>query len=188
MEVSAASALARSAHDPLAMTTRARVYLSAAGWRHLLIGLTLLLLPWLYSAAAFVPIFNWIPLVGWGAIMTAEGLLCLVAALLRNSDMARTAIGISAVITMVLAAGLGIGIVAAWLAWVGHVGPDQAWELIVTHPNVFPAALLGFAPAPPSPFIPIIMLAITVKDFTMCAQPLRVPLEETVGDVRRRGV
>lgn len=164
--------------SPWTMTTRARVYLSAAGARHFVIGLTLLLVPWLYSSAAFVPLFNLLSLPLWGVIMTIEGVICLTAGIARNADLARAGMAISAVITLVLGAGLAIGISAAWLTWGDRVGWDQAATLLWTHPLIYPPDLLGFGPAPPSPFLPIIMLTLTVKDFTVCAQPLRVPLEE----------
>lgn len=148
-----------TAADPRAMTTRARVYLGAAGFRHLGIGLSLLLTPQLYLAAAFIPIFNLLPLTVWGSLMTLEGIACGVAAWTRHTGTARGSIGASAVITSVMAAGLCIGLIAAWLNGLST-----------------------------SPVVGVILLAITVKDFTMCAQPLRVPLEETVGDLHPKGV
>lgn len=164
--------------SPWTMTTRARVYLSAAGARHFIIGASLLASPWLYSSAAFVPLFNLLSIPLWGVIMTVEGIICLSAALFRNADLARAGMAISAVVTLVLGAGLAIGITTAWLVWVDRVGWEQVHYLLWTRPPVYPPDLLGLGPAPPSPFLPIVMLTLTVKDFTICAQPLRVPLEE----------
>lgn len=173
-------------HEPRTMSFRARIYLGTAGGRHLLVGITLLLTPWLYSAAAFIPIFNTLPLVAWGIIMTAEGILCGIAAATRRATLARVSIAGSATITLALATGLTIGIVAAWAVWFNTVGWDAAVHVILTAPQIYPADLLGLGPAPPSPFMPIVMLALTVKDFTVCAQPLRVPLEEWMPHRRRR--
>lgn len=169
-------------HSPGAMTPRARTYISAGGWRHLLIGLTMLGLPWLYSAAAFIPIFNLLSLNVWGWEMTVVGLVCLVGSLTRRADVARVGMVGSAVTTLVLAAGLSVGVIEVWIAWLNAISPAAVWDLLATRPPTFPVDLLvGTSTVPPSPFLPLVMLAVTVKDFTMCAQPLRVPLEERVG-------
>lgn len=165
--------------SPRAMTARARVYLGVAGYRHFIIGAFLLVTPWLFSAAAFIPIFGLLPLKLWGVIMTLEGIACVAAAVTRNAAIARGAIAGSAVITLALALGLWIGIIAAWVTWFRAVGWGAVWHLLVTYPDKFPGDLLALAAAPPSPFLPVVLLAITVKDFVMCAQPLRVPLEES---------
>lgn len=170
--------------SPYAMTTRARVYLATAGLRHFLIGLMLLFVPWLFHSAVYVPIFSLLPLHLWAVLMTTVGASCLAAAAWRNAALARLGMGASAVLTLALAAGLLIGVVATWVEWVDRVGWPLVQQLLVDHPAQYPAALLAYGPAPLTPFLPLIMLAITVKDFTMCAQPLRVPLEESVGDVR----
>ena len=171
-------------HSPRAMTARARAYLSAAGYRHFTIGAFLLVLPWLFSAAAFIPIFGLVPLVAWGVIMTAEGIACTAAAVTRNATIARASIAVSAVITLTMAMGLWVGVIASWNRWIALVGWEQVWSLVAARPDTFPAALLLLAAAPPSPFLPVVLTALTVKDFVMCAQPLRVPLEESVHRVR----
>lgn len=173
-------------HSPRTMSGRARWYLSAAGGRHFVTGMTLLIAPWLYSSVAFIPIFNTLPLVVWGLIMVAGGIACILGAITRNPTLARLSIAASACITLALAAGLTIGVVASWAAWVGYVSWPVAWNVIVTQPQIYPADLLGLGPAPPSPFLPIVMIAVTVKDFIVCGQPLRVPLEEAMDRYRRR--
>ena len=70
--------------SPYAMTTRARVYLGAAGGRHLLIGIALLCVPWLFHSSVYLPIFDFLPLTLWGVIMTVEGIACGAAAAWRN--------------------------------------------------------------------------------------------------------
>lgn len=166
---------------------RARIYIGAGGFRHGVVGLTMLILPWLYAGAAFVPIFNLIPLTAWGWIMTVTGLVCVAAAVVRNGNIARVGIVCSAVITLVLAAGLTIGIAAVWMQWTHAIGWGRLVALFWDHPVAYPDYLRAVTPlTPPSPFLPLIMLAFTVKDFTMCAQPLRVPLEERMGDRRLR--
>lgn len=162
------------------MTARARVYLSTAGYRHFVIGAFLLVLPWLFSAAAFIPIFGLVPLMLWGVIMTAEGIACVLAAVTRNAAIARASIAASAVITLTLALGMWVGVVATWVNWIGVVGWDQVWTLVYMHQDAFDATLRLLAPPPPSPFLPVILTALSVKDFVMCAQPLRVPFEESV--------
>lgn len=172
--------------SPYAMTTRARVYLATAGVRHFLIGIALLVAPWLFHSAIYVPIFGVLPLMVWAVIVTAEGFTCLAASAWRNATVARFAISASAVITLALAAGLLIGVVTTWVEWINHLGWDAVEQVIATQPEHYPSDLLVYGPAPLSPYLPVIMLAVTVKDFTMCAQPLRVPLEESVGVARPR--
>lgn len=172
---------------PDAMTPRARTYIAAGGWRHFLIGLTMLGMPWLYGSGAFIPIFNLLPLIAWGWVTTLVGAVCLVGSFTRNGNIARVGIVGSAVITLVLAAGLSIGVAIVWSEWVGAIGVPEALSLFRDHPSMFPVDLLvGTSTVPPSPFLPLVMLAVTVKDFTMCAQPLRVPFEERVGVHRPR--
>ena len=172
--------------SPQAMTGRARVYLAAAGTRHGFIGLAILTAPWLWGATVYIPIFNLLALVAWGVIMTIEGVACFTAAIGRNAALARVSMVVSATITLIVAAGLAFGVALAWIEWVNVIGPDRLWHLLLTRPNDYPIHLRGLHVPPPSPYLPIVMLAITVKDFAMCAQPLRVPLEESVGDVRLR--
>ena len=173
--------------SPNAMTGRARVYLAAAGTRHGFIGLAILTAPWLWGSAVYIPIFNLLPLPIWGVIMTIEGIACYTAAIGRNATVARVSMVISAVVTLVIAAGLAFGVALAWAEWVQVVGWGRAWELLLIHPDEYPFNLRPIHAPPPSPYLPIVMLALTVKDFAMCAQPLRVPLEESVGDLRLRG-
>lgn len=164
-------------HDPAAMTTRARWYLGAAAFRHGVIGVALLVAPWLFGAATFIPVFGAIPLIYWGIFMTIDGLACGIAAITRQPTVARYAVMASAVITLVLAAGLWIGVTVVWRGWVEIVGPHELWYLIGNPPAELPARLLMMAPAPPSPFLPVVMTALSVKDFAVCAQPLRSPFE-----------
>lgn len=169
-------------HSPDAMTPRARTYIAAGGWRHFLVGATMLAFPWLYGAAAFIPIFNLISVTQWGIVTTLVGLICLGGSATRNGDVARVGIVGSAILTLVLAAGLAVGVSAVWVEWVNQVGWDEIVTLFRTHPKALPASLLiQGTTVPPSPFLPLVMCALTVKDFTMCAQPLRVPLEERAG-------
>ena len=167
-------------HSPEAMTLRARVYLAACGFRHVLIGLFLIVTPWLFNAALFVPIFNLLPLLAWGVSMTVCGVVCTLAWIIRNGDWARVGMVMSASITLVLAAGLTIGLFSVWADWVETVGLHEAWTLLLAREDGYPQRLVGLAAAPPSPFLTLVMMAVTVKDFAICAQPMRVPLEESV--------
>jgi len=167
-------------HSPEAMTTRARVYLGASGFRHTLLGLFAIFTPWLFNAALFVPIFNLLPLLAWGIVMVFTGLTCTVAWIIRNADIARAGIVMSASITLVLAVGLTIGLVDVWAGWANAVGWSEARNLFLAREILYPPRLLTLAPAPPSPFLVLVMLAVTVKDYAVCAQPMRVPLEESV--------
>jgi hypothetical protein len=118
--------------------------------------------------------------------MVLTGAACLLGAVAKNGNIARAGVCSSAVVTLVLAVGLTIGIIAVWVGWSQAVGWDQAWKIMLNRPETYPPQLLQIYIAPPSPFLPLVMLAVTVKDFTMCAQPLRVPLEERAGDPQPR--
>ena len=164
--------------DPASMSRRAQIYVTASALRHFLIGLSLLAGPWLYSAAAFIPIFNQLPQLGWAWVMLLTGVLGLLGSFTRRAMIARLAIGASAVVTTVLAAGITIGLVNVWVDFYQVIGPDRFWALVEARPAIFPAELAVFVLAPPSPFLALILLSVSVKDFTMCAQPLRVPIED----------
>jgi hypothetical protein len=160
------------------MTRRARTYVSAGGSRHFLIGVSMLAAPWLYSAAAFIPIFNLVSQVWWAWIMIAVGVVCLVGAITRNIDIARAGMIGSAVVTVVLAAGLTLGLINVWWTFGNTLGEDLLAQLLHDRPALYPASLVRIVAAPPSPFLSLLLLSVSVKDFTMCAQPLRVPLED----------
>lgn len=173
-------------HTQGAMSRRARVYISAGGLRHLGIGATMLAAPWLYSAAAFVPIFNLVGQIWWASIMVVVGLVCIVGAFTRKVDIARAGMIGSAVVTVVLATGLTFGLLNVWFGFLNAVGQHGFFELLIDRPAVYPKFLLGIYPAPPSPLLAFLLLSLSVKDFTMCAQPLRVPLEDQVEVARLR--
>lgn len=165
--------------SPNAMSNRAQAYLALAGARHFLTGAFLLGAPWLFSAAAFVPMFGSVPLDAWGTVFFLEGCACVFAAAARNGDVARVAMVVSATVSTVLGVGLAIGIGVAWTAWFQHVGWDVVQQLMLNRPITYPIELTPVAPAPPSPLLfPIILLPMAGKDLVMCAQPLRVPLED----------
>ena len=172
--------------SPEAMTNRARVYLAASGFRHTVLGLFLIATPWLFSAALFVPIFNLLPLTAWGIIMLLCGIVCTASWIARNGDLARVGMVLSASITLVLAAGLTIGLVSVWASWIETVTWPEAWALFVSRQVTYPPRLVAVAPSPPSPFLMLVMIAVTVKDFAVTAQPMRVPLEESISRRRKR--
>jgi hypothetical protein len=147
-------------HSPEAMTRRARWYLSVAGLRQGTLGLFCILTPWLFTSAAFIPILSYLPVAWWGIFMTICGILCGLAALLRSGDMARVAMVISATITLVLAAGVWIGIGAIWVDY---------WQ--------------GDREVAASPLMPILLTALAAKDYIVCAQPVRSPFEAVVRQV-----
>lgn len=173
-------------HDPRAMSRRARVYISAGGCRHLFIGLSMLIAPWLYSAAAFVPIFNLLDSSIWAWSMCVVGLVCLAGAFTRQTDIARAGMIGSAILTVVLATGLTLGLVNVWWSFGERLGMDRLLQLVLDHPALYPAELVQIVVAPPSPFLALVLLSLSVKDFTMCAQPLRVPVEDRVEIARLR--
>lgn len=168
-------------HSPGAMSQRARVYVIAGGMRHFLIGLTIVLTPWMYTSAAFIPIFNLVDQQLWGWIMLVVGMVCVVGAITRKPDTARAGMVASAIVTAVLAVGLLLGVINVWIEFGYTVGGDALLDLINDRPRMFPMELALKMVAPPSPFLPLLLLSVTVKDFTMCAQPLRVPLEDSPG-------
>lgn len=106
--------------------------------------------------------------------------MCLVGAVTRNVSVARAGMAGSAIITSILAVGISLGLLNVWIDFVHSMGPNQFWELLLRHPTVYPLDLVIIATAPPSPFLAFLLLSVSVKDFTMCAQPLRVPLEDQV--------
>ena len=146
-------------HDssPEAMTRRARWYLGVAAARHTSLGLFCLLAPWLFASAAFIPILDFLPIWGWGVVMSICGILCGGAAGLRSGDLARWAMTFSATITTVLAAGVWFGVGAVWIDWIQ-----------------------GERISPVSPVLPILLATLAAKDFIVCAQPIRSPFESVV--------
>jgi hypothetical protein len=144
-------------HSPEAMTRRARWYLGIATFRHGSLGLFCLIMPWLFGAAAFIPVLDFLPIWGWGTVMVACSLLCGMAAFLRSGDWARWSMVISATITTVLAVGVLIGVSIVWWQW-----------------------FMGLRPDPSSPVLPIVLGSLAAKDFVVCAQPIRSPFESVV--------
>jgi hypothetical protein len=173
-------------HTPGAMSRRARTYISAGGTRHFLIGASMVVAPWLYSAASFIPIFNLIDQIVWAWIMVVVGLVCLTGAITRNVGVARAGMIGSAVVTAVLAVGLLLGITNVWIGFGEHLGGDLLTDLLLNRPALYPGELVKIVAAPPSPFLPLLLCSVAVKDFTMCAQPLRVPAEDRVEIARLR--
>lgn len=173
-------------HSPHAMTKRARVYVYAGGLRHFFIGVSMLFAPWLYSAAAFIPIFNFLNQAIWAWMMVVVGAVCMAGAATRKVDIARAGMVGSAVVTLVLAVGLTLGLINVWWSFAQAMGTERLWLLFLDRPAVYPYELITVFAPPPSPFLALIMLSVSVKDFTMCAQPLRVPLEDRVEVARLR--
>jgi hypothetical protein len=172
--------------DPRAMSPRARTYISAGGTRHLFIGLSMIVAPWLYSAAAFIPIFNLLDSGIWAWSMTMVGAVCLAGALTRKPDIARAGMIGSAVLTVVLAAGLTLGLINVWWSFGQTLGTERLLDLVIDRPPLYPAELVQIVVAPPSPFLALVLISLSVKDFTMCAQPLRVPVEDRLEVARVR--
>jgi hypothetical protein len=154
--------------------------------RHLFVGLTILTLPWAYSASAFIPIFNLVDQAIWAWVMIVVGALCLLGAVTKNQDLSRAGMVGSAIVTSVLAMGLTLGVINTWIIFGHNIGSENLIQLILDHPSVFPAEMAKRFIAPPSPFLPLLLLSVSVKDFTMCAQPLRVPLEDRIRVVSLR--
>jgi hypothetical protein len=140
----------------------------------------MLIAPWLYSAAAFIPIFNLVDAFWWAVAMILVGLFCLVGAGLRQADIARIGMVGSAGVTIVLGFGLTIGLCEIWYDFVQTLGWTRLETLLFDHPSRFPLALLSVTAAPPSPVLALLLLSVAVKDFTICAQPLRVPTEDRI--------
>lgn len=168
------------------MSRRAKVYILAGGSRHFLIGASMIFAPWLYSSAAFIPIFNMMSVQFWAWIMVVVGLVCVAGAWTKHVDIARAGMVGSAAVTAVLAVGLALGVANVWLSFAIHLGGAELWQLVLSRPATFPAELALRFLAPPSPFLPLLMLSVSIKDFTMCAQPLKVPIEDRVRSRRIR--
>lgn len=144
----------------LKISRRARIYVGiAAGWL-LIIGLTILIKPGLFTGAAFVPLYEYTKLIGWGILYSAGGLVCLAAVLSRHRTLARLGMICSGIVALVSAFAVGWGVVETWIAFYGHG--------------------LG---RPASPVFVIIMLAVALKDYLMVLQPLRTPFEDLVDEI-----
>jgi hypothetical protein len=149
-------------HSPEAMTRRARWYLSVAAIRHLTLGVFCLIAPWLFANAAFIPILNFVPLWGWGSVMAATGATCAVAAAFRHGGWARLAMVCSATVTIVLGAGVTVGVAIVWAKY-----------------------LAGTVDTPASPVLPVLLLALAAKDYIVCGQPIRSPFETVLNRLVR---
>jgi hypothetical protein len=143
-------------HDrsPGAMSRWTRRYLAVTAFRHLALGLFCLLAPWLFASAAFIPVLDFLPIWGWGSAMTVCGGLCGLSAALRSADLARWAEILSAMITVVLTAGVTIGIGMIWVQW-AEGGRD----------------------VPASPVVPILLASLAAVDYFACSNWVGSPFE-----------
>ena len=88
------------------MTPRARWYLAIAGVRHLLVGSFALVMPGSFKSTSFVPIIEAAPLWFWALFSLATGIACLTAGLSKSEPLARLGMAWSAVLTLLIGAGL----------------------------------------------------------------------------------
>jgi len=141
--------------DPTQMSSRARKYLVIAALRHGIIGLFILVLPFLFKNAAFVPLVEYTHLWTWGAVFVAIAITCAAAAKMRKRDLARLSMIASAASTAVTAFAVLWGVVETWILYAN-----------------------GEMDAPSSPFVVILLAAIAAKDYIICGQPMRTPFED----------
>lgn len=134
--------------SPGAMTRRARAYLIITAARHLSIGAFTIAAQGQFTAAAFIPIVGYLPLVVWGIAFLIAAVVCLMGAWLRSAAWARAGLLLSAVTTALIATGLWIGIITIWR------NGGQATPISV-----------------------ILLTALVCKDLAVCTQPLRSPFE-----------
>lgn len=90
------------------MTVRARMYLVVGALRHLVIGLTMWILPHTFDAPSFQALFDIAPRWFWIVTMTLGGLHLSYSALKRHGGHARTALTISAAVSFMWAWAFGI--------------------------------------------------------------------------------
>lgn len=109
------------------MTPRARLYLSVAALRHILIGLACLCMPDAFVSHSFDQIVAVLPMEGWGIVFLGAGATCTAAALTRSETLARVGLILSAASTAVWAGGF----VAAYLAGTAAAptGPIIYWAV-----------------------------------------------------------
>ena len=88
------------------MTGRARAYLAIAAVRHLLVGGFALALPVTFKSTSFIPILSAAPLWFWGLFSLGAGAACMGASITRSEPLARLGMAWSAVLTLLIGAGL----------------------------------------------------------------------------------
>lgn len=138
-------------NQPDSMSRRAQGYLSVASARHLGVGAFILFMPGQFKAAAFIPIFNALPLWLWGMLFVNAAIVLLVGAVFRSGEWARWGLIFAAAVLGACCAGVWIGLVLVWISG-------------------------GTA----TPLVTIFMTTNVVFDLLMCTQPLRVPFETAI--------
>ena len=132
------------------MTRRARVYLMISATRHLVMGVFTIAAAGEFTNPTFVPVLAYLPVTGWGVLMLATAAVCGVAAVLRSATWARTALTVSATLSLTLGAGIFLGVLAVRIS--GGMAPIAA----------------------------ICLLSLAAKDYVVCAQPMRSPFEQVM--------
>lgn len=118
---------ARREYDPQEMTPRARLYLTIAAVRHLLVALPCLLAPQLFVSASFRQIADVLPMQAWGVVFLGVSLACATAAVSRSEVMARVGLILSAASTAVWAGGLTAALFTTTIT--GPTGPVIWWAV-----------------------------------------------------------
>ena len=135
------------------MTARARWYLAIAGVRHLLVGTFAMAMSSSFKSTSFIPILEAAPLWFWAIFSLGAGVACAGAAATKSEPLARLGMAWSAVLTLLIGAGLLMSV---------------------------------FTGQSSSPTGPIIWLAVALKDFVVCAQPIRSPFEGLTEQLARK--
>ena len=165
------------------MTKRARTYLTIGMFRHLILGLAVVLVPGMFRSSAYVPVITSVEALPglrghsldfWGVLMLVTALLLAVAVVTRQVAWARAGLAASIVITAAIGAGVTLGVGAVWWevsqAAISHGMPW--WQPIA-------APLPGQDPVP-SIVIPVLLLTLAGKDGVAVRQPLDAPFEALV--------
>lgn len=163
--------LLHAEHDPSAMSSMIRRYLTINGTRNLLGAVVVFAAPATFSSVIFRPL-RAVPLEAWSGVLLLTGLACVATAYLRRPEGARTALLVSTVLTAILAVLVTLGAVDAWVG-VARVAEEAGmpWWWYFRDQA---------APLIPSPLLPLVLMALTAKDALMCRQPIRDPLRSWV--------
>jgi hypothetical protein len=139
--------LRRKARPGPALNFGARAYLIVASLHFGLIGLSILLLPEMYTGAAFLPIVESVSLPLWGWAHLVTGVFCTLAAAMRWPTFGRAGMVMAFGVLVASAFAVGWGVAEAWF-------------------DGNPATMA-------TPVIPLTFLAMAVKDLIEVGRPMQ---------------
>jgi hypothetical protein len=130
------------------MSVRAQSYLLWGFGRHAATGAFMVWSADQFVNAQFLPIISYFTIPVWGWLCIIVGLICLIGTVLRNRDVARLGLMLSACITAALTTGLWLGAIDIWMAG-----------------------------GKTTPILAIALTSLVGKDLSVCTNPMRTPFE-----------